>query len=134
MLTGFLENTKAANSQDSALHNRETIDVGAGVDLDLENSIMISINEEVALEFSTAGRSSNQVGVVIRKIEDIFESIADSILNGRGELFIPLKVRPRQITHEHNTGGGTKGTTQRVIFPNKNTRQAWRFSKSLQGF
>lgn len=78
---------------------------------------------------ATRAVKSNQLGFVISKIEDIFESITDCILDEKKELVIHLKSRsrskPRQEEGEEENDKRTK-----VVFPSKNAKEAWKFSKS----
>lgn len=78
---------------------------------------------------------SSQVGAVVSKIEDIFESIADCILDEKKELVIQLKCRHRAKTNDEEgaldrrrkaSSGGRK-----ITFPSKNEKEAWKFSKLM---
>lgn len=72
----------------------------------------------------------NQVGAVISKIEDIFESIADCILEDGKELVIELKSRSKSKAKVEDDGGdGTRRRTIKITFPSRNQREAWKFSK-----
>jgi meiotic recombination protein SPO11 len=86
----------------------------------------IELNDEIP--------NPTQRGVAITKIEDIFESIADCILDEGKELVIPLKSRPRNKTVA-NTDDSTKVNTatsidpRKITFPSKSPKEAWKFSK-----
>jgi len=98
------------------------------------------IAEDPALEEADvdglSGVTSNhtQRGVAITKIEDIFESIADCILDEGKELVIPLKSRPKKKTVA-NKNGSTKvniaasNEPRKITFPSKSPKEAWKFSK-----
>ncbi len=75
----------------------------------------------------------NQVGAVINKIEDIFEAIADCMLDEGKELVIPFKSRPKKKTTTNQDGssqinGSLISEAQKVIFPSKSPQEAWKFS------
>jgi meiotic recombination protein SPO11 len=76
----------------------------------------------------------HQRGAVITKIEDIFESITDCILDEGKELMIPLKSRAKkknaankddstQVNRSSNT------ETRNITFPSKSPQEAWKFSE-----
>jgi meiotic recombination protein SPO11 len=78
----------------------------------------------------------NQVGAVITKIEDIFESIADCILEEGKELVIPLKTRPRKKNIANDDGStqvnkGSSVEARSITFPSKSPQEAWKFSKRM---
>lgn len=110
------------------LHNRLTLDTTAETD----DNPGHTLNEGPARETLDAGGPSNQAGAVIAKIENIFESITDSILNKRNQLTIPLKVRSRSRVprDKERKGRNPKPGVRNITFPNKNPKEAWRFSKS----
>ncbi|RFU30717.1 hypothetical protein B7463_g5621, partial [Scytalidium lignicola] len=69
----------------------------------------------------------NRAGEVISKIEDIFESIADSIQDNKRPLEIQLKSRRRTGTNvAHNID------TRKIVFPSKSPQEAWRFTVLLR--
>lgn len=77
---------------------------------------------------------SNQVGAVINKIEDIFEAIADCILDEGKELVIPFKSRPKKKTTTNRDGSSQinrnlNSEAQKVVFPSKSPQEAWKFSR-----
>ncbi|KAL5313601.1 hypothetical protein ACEPPN_018022 [Leptodophora sp. 'Broadleaf-Isolate-01'] len=75
----------------------------------------------------------NQVGAVISKIEDIFESIADCILEDGKELVIELKSRSKSKAKVEDDGGdGTRRRTIKITFPSRNQREAWKFTALLR--
>ena len=73
---------------------------------------------------------SIHAGVALSKIEDIFEAIADCLLDGKNEMAIRLKTRKKSTTNSH-TGDENSGRDQMraVRFPSKNPQEAWKFSK-----
>jgi meiotic recombination protein SPO11 len=98
------------------------------------------ITEDPALE----GGDSNELNdwtpdpdqrvLVITKIEDIFESIADCILDEGKELVIPLKSRPRNkiVANKDDPtkiNSSTSADSRKITFPSKSPREAWKFSK-----
>jgi meiotic recombination protein SPO11 len=77
----------------------------------------------------------NQAGAVISKIEDIFESITDSILKQKPELIIRLKTRKKtssQIpeTRKSDARDVHDDGMRAVKFPSRSPQEAWKFSKS----
>lgn len=74
---------------------------------------------------------SSQTGAVIAKIEKIFESIADSLLNEQNSLIIPLKTRPRTkpARDKGSPEDSTRSGIRNITFPNKSAREAWKFSE-----
>ncbi|CZT50385.1 related to MEIOTIC RECOMBINATION PROTEIN REC12 [Rhynchosporium secalis] len=87
--------------------------------------------------------NSNQVGAVISKIEDIFESFADCILEQRKELVIELKSRSKpRVKLDHEEAEKAKAEedeevqmgrrTTRITFPSRNQREAWKFTALLR--
>lgn len=77
--------------------------------------------------------TSTQAGAIISKIEDIFESIVDSVLEEKKELVIRLKTRKRPRAKlsmaAKGTDSPTNEETRAVRFPSKNPQEAWKFSK-----
>ncbi|KAH7330466.1 Spo11/DNA topoisomerase VI subunit A [Rhexocercosporidium sp. MPI-PUGE-AT-0058] len=75
----------------------------------------------------------NQTGAVISKIEDIFESIADCILDGGKELVIELKSRSKSKAKSQENGDEemTKRITK-ITFPSRNQKEAWKFTALLR--
>jgi meiotic recombination protein SPO11 len=78
--------------------------------------------------------SLNQAGAVISKIEDIFESIADSIINQKEELVIQLKTRRKPGNQVYDNASGVLKSLhddemRAIRFPSKTPQEAWKFSK-----
>lgn len=74
----------------------------------------------------------NQAGAVISKIEDIFESIADCILDEKKEMTIRLKTRKRKGNQVHDAeSGAIKSVSDEkersVRFPSRSPQEAWKF-------
>ncbi|OWP04320.1 hypothetical protein B2J93_9388 [Marssonina coronariae] len=76
--------------------------------------------------------NSNQLGIVISKMEKIFESITDCILDEKKELVIRLKSRSkkRQVLDENDSEALEKST--KITFPSKNAKEAWKFTALLR--
>ncbi|KAE9364749.1 DNA topoisomerase IV, alpha subunit [Stipitochalara longipes BDJ] len=79
----------------------------------------------------------NNRGVVITKIEDIFESIADCILNEGKELVILLKSRPKNkiVANQDDSSSINKclgSESRKITFPSKSPREAWKFTALLR--
>ncbi|KAH8805768.1 Spo11/DNA topoisomerase VI subunit A [Xylogone sp. PMI_703] len=68
-----------------------------------------------------------RAGEAISKIEDIFESIADSINDGKRPLAIHLKSRPRGTREVSDVINARK-----INFPSKSPQEAWRFTVLLR--
>jgi meiotic recombination protein SPO11 len=76
----------------------------------------------------------NIAGAVITKIEDIIESIAESILDEKKEMVIRLKTRKKAGMQVHDSNTGTIENLQddqmkSIRFPSKSPREAWKFSE-----
>ena len=88
---------------------------------------------------STSGSSSgtvnhSQAGAVVSKIEDIFERVADCILDEKKEVAIKLRTRAKQSAMVMDSTTGTiksvpDDETRTVKFPSKSPKEAWKFSK-----
>jgi hypothetical protein len=107
------------------LHSRLTLnDQGLGPDaLELEQTQAQTLYPQSA--------SSNQVGIVIAKIENIFESIIDNILTKKNVLTVQLRVRKKSkiCSTTDRQADATEQATRTLSFPNKNPKEAWKFSK-----
>jgi hypothetical protein len=76
--------------------------------------------------------SRNSPGAVISRIEDIFEAMADCILNEAKELVIQLKTRDRKKQNSgvaEPTKRRKKTETRTITFPSKSPQEAWKFSR-----
>jgi hypothetical protein len=78
---------------------------------------------------------SDEQNLVIAKIEAIFESIADCLLQERRELTIELKSRPKRqyMKIDGHTGAiidTSDGKLRDICFPAKTSHEAWKFSES----
>lgn len=91
------------------------------------------IPAEAAVNYP-ADQTFGQGPSVISQIEDIFESIADSILKREPHLLIKLKRRQKPSYNVHNT---TVGVVQdlpdvgmkAIKFPSRKPHEAWKFGK-----
>jgi len=94
-------------------------------------------NLERREDFSFIARPNpNQAGAVIARIEDIFESIADSILHEKKELIIRLRTRRRTKNHNldpSNSAVRNASDTKLIRFPSKSPQEAWKFGR-YRGF
>ena len=83
-------------------------------------------------------RSNNiQAGAVITKIEDIFESLLDCIINEKKCLALHLKSRGRygRQTLDANTGAirnKSNAEAKEITFPGKTQKDAWKFGEHFQ--
>jgi hypothetical protein len=100
------------------------------------NRLLMSTRHGWREEIGPVPPDPSQVGVVITKIEDIFESITGCILDEGKELVIPLKSRPKKKKKKiANRDDGTQvnegvSTEARSItFPSKSPQEAWKFSE-----
>jgi meiotic recombination protein SPO11 len=73
----------------------------------------------------------NQAGAVISKIEDIFQSIADSILLQKQELVIHLRHRQKPGYQNIVAKNGSAKGLYEVRFPSKSPQEAWKFSEFM---
>jgi meiotic recombination protein SPO11 len=74
----------------------------------------------------------SQTGRVITKIENIFESITDCILDQKKELIISLRSRPRcksKNSEESTSNPKPKLEIKNITFPSKSPQEAWKFSE-----
>jgi meiotic recombination protein SPO11 len=114
-----------SNLQDSGTLTHEQ---AGGNNTALENAIL---NESGAI---TRPVDRNQAGAVINKIEDIFESITDCILDEGKELVIPLKSRPKNKTIANKDDPARVNRrpmpeTRNITFPSRSPQEAWKFSR-----
>lgn len=65
---------------------------------------------------------------MIDKIEEVFEQIADAMLNDKNEFSITLKTR-RRAASKNQQRDGDEDRTKRLCFPGKTANEAWRFGK-----
>jgi meiotic recombination protein SPO11 len=103
-------------TQDIRRFNHNALGSGAG-------------GREISTTYVNAG-NPNQAGYVISKIEDIFESIADSILNQKQELVIHLRTR-RKPGPQNSPAQVRPVKTYEVRFPSKSSQEAWKFSEYM---
>lgn len=79
----------------------------------------------------TTPNNSQSPGLVIGKIEDIFESIVDCMLNSNHEIAIPLRIRSQQTRTPDDMVmlPQSNAKIRHVVFPSKNPREAWKFGE-----
>lgn len=104
--------------------------------LTIEDGHLASFRPQQSAEAQPSRIVSNQTGAVITKIERIFESITDCILEEKKEISIELKSRPKSKQNpDRNQPGAVRGKrksdTRTVTFPSKSPREAWKFSKGV---
>jgi hypothetical protein len=84
-------------------------------------------------DINTNAPDPNQAGAIVNKIEDIFESIVDCILDEGKELVIPLKSRPKKnnANRDDSTQVNKSPNTEarNITFPSKSPQEAWKFSR-----
>ncbi|KAI0996799.1 hypothetical protein K3495_g11384 [Podosphaera aphanis] len=72
----------------------------------------------------------NHAGAMISKIEAIFESMLDCLIEEKHEMVIRLKRRPKVRYGPHGTNA-QPGKVREVCFPSRNSKEAWMFSEIL---
>ncbi|KAH8796899.1 Spo11/DNA topoisomerase VI subunit A [Hyaloscypha sp. PMI_1271] len=98
------------------------------------------IAENPGLERGNVGAGTpdpHQRGAVITKIEDIFESITDCILDEGKELVIPLKSRAKKknaANKDDSTQVNRSSNTEmrNITFPSKSPQEAWKFTALIR--
>jgi len=101
---------------------------------DLENpitSVHPQLRHEIRLEDVTTTGTTN----VLAKIESVFEAMADVLLNERGQLSIELATRSRvsrQYIDPLDSTTAQSIAVQRLFFPGKSEREAWRFGERVR--
>lgn len=109
-----------------------------GLERDYENAFSsrlhsLSGQQQVA-SANSPGDVTLTVGTsVLTRIESIFEAMADVLLNERGQLSVELATRPR--THKQHPDSADSDPAkcnhvQRLCFPGKSEREAWRFGEA----
>lgn len=82
---------------------------------------------EASPKVDVASKSS-----VLGKIEAIFESMADVLLNERGQLSLDLMTRAtnqKRRLDANDTVTAPTESVQHICFPGRNEREAWRFGE-----
>lgn len=101
-----------------------------------ENRLAISSPEDHAYSPAISGaaprNNNSQAGEVITKIEDIFESLLDCIINEKKCLVLHIKSRGNngRQTLDAATGAIRNTTdveTKEITFPGKTQKEAWKF-------
>ena len=100
----------------------------------LPHSTDVGTISDEATNFSS-NPNHDRVGAVICKIEDIFESLADCVLDGKKEMIIELKTRKKRGNQGRDAVDGTitdlgEGKVTSVKFPSRSPQEAWKFGKS----
>ncbi|KFY10392.1 hypothetical protein V492_05045 [Pseudogymnoascus sp. VKM F-4246] len=78
-----------------------------------------------------APRNNNQAGAVITKIEDIFESLLDCIINEKGYLILHIKSRGNNGCQTLDAATGAirnigNVEAKEITFPGKTQKEAWK--------
>ncbi|RDW78381.1 hypothetical protein BP5796_06233 [Coleophoma crateriformis] len=86
---------------------------------------------------STAPENIYHAGFVICKIEDVFEAMADCIIDEKKELVIHLKSRHRPAFKGRNAVSGAienlpDSQIRSITFPSKKPQEAWKFTALLR--
>lgn len=87
-------------------------------------------------KWQSVSNSSNQSGEVISRIEDVFESVADCIVEERKELVIQLKSRGGTklracSSQDTDTKKKPAAELRDVKFPSRSPQEAWKFSTCI---
>jgi meiotic recombination protein SPO11 len=103
-----------------------------------KNIIALENEELIGRDMAIMAMNRNQAGAVITKIEDIFESVVDCVLDEEKELVIPMKSRgkSKNIVNKDNStrvNRTPKTETRNICFPSRSPQEAWKFSE-LTGF
>jgi hypothetical protein len=72
---------------------------------------------------------------VLARIENIFEAMADVLLKERGQLSVELVTRPRASRQKidlMDSPPAQSVAVQRLCFPGKTEREAWRFGETIR--
>jgi meiotic recombination protein SPO11 len=94
------------------------------------NNLQDQATQRVDPDFTLSPGNCIQAGAIISKIEDIFELIADGILQQKQEVVIRLK--PRRKPGNQNIPAVRSGHGREQIevkFPSKSPQEAWKFSE-----
>ncbi|OBT82498.1 hypothetical protein VE02_09128 [Pseudogymnoascus sp. 03VT05] len=124
-----------ASSDNSLLHNSSYSKLISQQQLAIPSSKYHADSQAIS---QGAPRNNNsQAGVVITKIEDIFESLLDCIINKKKCLVLHIKSRGnnRRQTIDAATGGirNTENVeTKEITFPGKTQKEAWKFAALLR--
>ncbi|RKF57914.1 Meiotic recombination protein SPO11 [Golovinomyces cichoracearum] len=101
--------------------------------MDLDSTTQMISTHVEDIEQYRLGQPQSQAGLVITKIEHIFETIADCILEKKKELVIQLKTKSKaKETNENLNIGIPEEKIRNVTFPSRKPREAWRFAVLLR--
>ncbi|RKF78682.1 Meiotic recombination protein SPO11 [Golovinomyces cichoracearum] len=101
--------------------------------MDLDSTTQMISTHVEDIEQHRLGQPQSQAGLVITKIEHIFETIADCILEKKKELVIQLKTKSKaKETNEILNIGIPEEKIRNVTFPSRKPREAWRFAVLLR--
>jgi hypothetical protein len=88
--------------------------------------------QETALAASPEDVTPPTGSSVLARMESIFEAMADVLLNERGQLSVEIATRPR-ASRQHldpvDSAPAQSNPVQRLCFPGKSEREAWRFGE-----
>ncbi|RKF78001.1 Meiotic recombination protein SPO11 [Golovinomyces cichoracearum] len=101
--------------------------------MDLDSTTQVISTHVEDIEQHRIGQPQSQAGLVITKIEHIFETIADCILEKKKELVIQLKTKSKaKETNENLNIEIPEEKIRNVTFPSRKPREAWRFAVLLR--
>ncbi|TQS34981.1 hypothetical protein Golomagni_04612 [Golovinomyces magnicellulatus] len=101
--------------------------------MDLDSTTQMSSKNIENIAHHTVGQPQSQAGVVITKIEHIFETIADCIIEKKKELVIQLKIKSKaKETNEILNIGIPEKKIRNITFPSRKPREAWKFAVLLR--
>lgn len=91
-----------------------------------------------AISHGAPRKNNFQAGAVITKIEDIFESLLDCIINEKKCLVLHIKSRGNNGRQTLDAAtGAIRNTgnveTKEITFPGKTQKEAWKFGKCFWG-
>jgi meiotic recombination protein SPO11 len=123
----LLQDTLADHPQQSALNRQLALSLPSSAPFN-DTAIYSSVSTNSSFP------NSNRSGVVLCKIEDIFESIADCILDEKKHISIQLKRRGKAKNQTHDADSGvirdvTDEKVTTVKFPSRSPQEAWKFSR-----
>jgi meiotic recombination protein SPO11 len=130
LIAGLTANNSTAQQSHEMLLNLPSSELTHTLGLASAETVSKSHAGSRLLQDSMPNR--NTAGAVITMIEEIFEFITDVLLDEKNEFTICLKTRPKRHAQEEETDNGKKKSMsglRKVTFPNRNPKEAWKFSR-----